>query len=60
MAMGIAIMGGLILSTFLTLIVAAIFEYIDMVREWIESKFRPTYDITLKDPTEQGDRENRA
>ena len=54
MAMGIAIMGGLILSTFLTLIVVpAIFEYIDIFREWIESKFRPKYDITLKDPTEQ-------
>ncbi|HNW27774.1 MAG TPA: efflux RND transporter permease subunit [Spirochaetota bacterium] len=44
MAMGIAIMGGLILSTFLTLVVVpAIFEYIDIFREWIESKFRPTY-----------------
>ncbi len=54
MAMGIAIMGGLILSTFLTLIVVpAVFEYIDIFREWIESKFRPEYDITLKDPTEQ-------
>jgi HAE1 family hydrophobic/amphiphilic exporter-1 len=52
MAMGIAIMGGLILSTFLTLIVVpAIFEYIDLIREWIESKFRPKYDITLKDET---------
>jgi len=44
MAMGIAIIGGLILSTFLTLIVVpAMFEYIDMFREWIESKFRPKY-----------------
>ncbi|MBP7735747.1 MAG: efflux RND transporter permease subunit [Spirochaetes bacterium] len=44
MAMGIAIMGGLILSTFLTLIVVpALFEYIDIFREWIESKFRPSY-----------------
>lgn len=44
MAMGIAIIGGLILSTFLTLVVVpALFEYIDMFREWIESKFRPSY-----------------
>ena len=40
-AMGIAIIGGLILSTLLTLIVVpAMFGYIDRLREWIESKFR--------------------
>lgn len=50
MAMGIAIMGGLILSTFLTLIVVpAVFEYIDIFREWIESKFRPDYKLELED-----------
>ncbi|MBN2160153.1 MAG: efflux RND transporter permease subunit [Spirochaetes bacterium] len=48
MAMGIAIIGGLVLSTFLTLVVVpAIFEYIDIFREWIESKFRPKYDMAL-------------
>jgi len=48
MSMGIAIIGGLILSTFLTLVVVpAIFEYIDIFREWIESKFRPKYKIPV-------------
>ncbi len=43
-SMGIAIMGGLILSTFLTLVVVpAMFEYIDTFREFMESKFRPKY-----------------
>lgn len=52
MAMGIAIIGGLILSTFLTLIVVpALFEYIDIFREWIESKFRPEYDMKLANNT---------
>ncbi|OHD65204.1 MAG: hypothetical protein A2176_14210 [Spirochaetes bacterium RBG_13_51_14] len=46
MAMGIAIIGGLILSTFMTLVVVpAMFEYIDMIREWIESKFRPRHKL---------------
>jgi hydrophobic/amphiphilic exporter-1 (mainly G- bacteria), HAE1 family len=55
MAMGIAIMGGLILSTFLTLVVVpALFEYIDMIREWIESKFRPKYDMKLSNHIEIG------
>ena len=41
-AMGIAIIGGLIVSTLLTLVaVPAVFEYIDRFREFIESKFRP-------------------
>jgi HAE1 family hydrophobic/amphiphilic exporter-1 len=43
-AMGVAIIGGLILSTFLTLVVVpAMFEYVDTFREFIESKFRPKY-----------------
>ncbi|XDD52069.1 efflux RND transporter permease subunit [Leptospira sp. WS92.C1] len=45
-AMGIAIIGGLILSTVVTLVVVpAIFGFIDRFREWIESKFRPDYDM---------------
>ncbi len=41
-AMGVAIIGGLIVSTVLTLVaVPAVFEYIDRFREFIESKFRP-------------------
>ncbi|PKL16237.1 MAG: AcrB/AcrD/AcrF family protein [Spirochaetae bacterium HGW-Spirochaetae-5] len=40
-SMGIAILGGLIISTIVTLIVVpATFEYIDIFREYIESKFR--------------------
>ncbi|HOO70999.1 MAG TPA: efflux RND transporter permease subunit [Spirochaetota bacterium] len=40
--MGIVIIGGLILSTLITLVVVpAVFEYIDIFREFIESKFRP-------------------
>ncbi|HOQ12800.1 MAG TPA: efflux RND transporter permease subunit, partial [Spirochaetota bacterium] len=40
--MGVAIIGGLIVSTLITLIVVpAVFEYIDIFRENIESKFRP-------------------
>ena len=40
--MGVAIMGGLIVSTLITLVVVpAVFEYIDIFREFIESKFRP-------------------
>ncbi|MCE9500181.1 MAG: efflux RND transporter permease subunit [Leptospira sp.] len=45
-AMGIAIIGGLIISTLVTLIVVpAIFGYIDRLREFIESKFTPDYDM---------------
>ncbi|WP_033109940.1 efflux RND transporter permease subunit [Leptospira interrogans] len=45
-AMGIAIIGGLILSTVVTLVVVpSIFGFIDRFREWIESKFRPEYDM---------------
>ncbi len=41
-SMGIAIIGGLLISTLITLIVVpAVFEYIDIFREWIESRFRP-------------------
>ncbi len=40
--MGVVIMGGLIISTVITLIVVpAVFEYVDRFREAIESKFRP-------------------
>jgi len=40
--MGVAIMGGLMVSTVITLIVVpAVFEYIDIFREKFESKFRP-------------------
>lgn len=47
-AMGIAIIGGLIGSTFITLIVVpAIFGYIDRFREWVESYFRPEYDVNV-------------
>lgn len=49
-AMGIAIIGGLILSTVITLVVVpAVFGYIDRFREWLESKFRPDYKINAKD-----------
>lgn len=44
-SMGIAIIGGLIVSTLITLIVVpAVFEYLDRFREWIESKFRIEHD----------------
>ncbi|EQA35542.1 RND transporter, Hydrophobe/Amphiphile Efflux-1 (HAE1)/Heavy Metal Efflux (HME) family, permease protein [Leptospira inadai serovar Lyme str. 10] len=47
-AMGIAIIGGLILSTLVTLIVVpSIFGGIDRFREWIESKFRPDMGATV-------------
>ncbi len=40
--MGVAIMGGLIISTMITLVVVpAVFEYIDIFREKLESRFRP-------------------
>lgn len=40
--MGVAIMGGLIVSTLITLLVVpAVFEYIDIFREKLESRFRP-------------------
>lgn len=40
-SMGIAILGGLIVSTIITLVVVpATFEYIDIFREFIESRFR--------------------
>jgi HAE1 family hydrophobic/amphiphilic exporter-1 len=41
-SMGIAIMGGIVISTLITLLVVpSVFEYIDIFREFIESKFRP-------------------
>jgi HAE1 family hydrophobic/amphiphilic exporter-1 len=47
-AMGIAIIGGLIFSTVMTLFfVPAVFGYIDRLREAIERRFRPDYDMTL-------------
>lgn len=40
--MGVGIIGGLVLSTLITLVmVPAVFEYIDKFREFVESKFRP-------------------
>lgn len=49
-AMGIAIIGGLIGSTLITLIVVpAIFGYIDRFRDWIESFFRPDYEVNIDD-----------
>jgi HAE1 family hydrophobic/amphiphilic exporter-1 len=45
-AMGVAILGGLIISTLITLfVVPAVFGYVDRFREFIESKFRPKYDV---------------
>jgi HAE1 family hydrophobic/amphiphilic exporter-1 len=44
--MGVAIIGGLVISTIITLLmVPAAFEYIDIFREFIESKFRPKADV---------------
>ncbi|MCE9597858.1 MAG: efflux RND transporter permease subunit [Spirochaetia bacterium] len=41
-AMGIGIIGGIIVSTVLTLVVLpAAFGYIDRFREWLEARFRP-------------------
>ncbi len=61
MAMGIAIIGGLVLSTFLTLIVVpAMFEYIDIFREWIESKFRPKYKKQEYNVSEETDEEEEV
>ncbi len=40
-SMGVAILGGLVISTVITLVVVpAAFEYIDIFREFVESKFR--------------------
>ena len=47
-AMGIAIIGGLVVSTIMTLFfVPAVFGGIDRFREWIEKRFRPDYDMSL-------------
>ncbi|MDF3819906.1 efflux RND transporter permease subunit [Leptospira sp. 96542] len=49
-AMGIAIIGGLILSTLITLIVVpAVFGYIDRFREKVEGAFRPDYEMNPDD-----------
>ncbi|EOQ95031.1 MMPL family protein [Leptospira wolbachii serovar Codice str. CDC] len=49
-AMGIAIIGGLVLSTLITLIVVpAVFGYIDRLREKIEGAFRPDFEIRPED-----------
>ncbi len=46
--MGVAVIGGLIISTLITLImVPAAFEYIDRFREFIEKRFRPAADNML-------------
>jgi predicted RND superfamily exporter protein len=53
-SMGIAIIGGLVVSTIITLVVVpAVFEYIDRFREFVESKFRPEpdNDAELEDKT---------
>jgi HAE1 family hydrophobic/amphiphilic exporter-1 len=43
-SMGIAILGGLIISTLVTLIVVpAVFEYVDRFREFVEHFFRPIW-----------------
>ena len=40
-SMGMAIIGWLILSTVITIVVVpAVFEYVDIIREAVESKFR--------------------
>ncbi len=57
MAMGIAIIGGIILSTFMTLLVVpALFEFVDIVREKIEGSFRPSHMTAV----EVADLEHRA
>ncbi len=54
-AMGSAIVGGLIVSMFITLLVVpAVFEYIDRFREYIESIFRPA-DIEIQKAEVFGD-----
>lgn len=46
MGMGMAIIGGLFVSTFLTLVVVpVIFTFLDRLREKIEKQFRPDYDM---------------
>ena len=43
-SMGIAIIGGLIVSTLITLLVVpAVFEYADIFREFVEKRFRPLW-----------------
>jgi len=55
-AMGIAIIGGLVLSTGITLIVVpAIFKYVDRFREFVENPFRPDYDMAMVGKLEEID-----
>lgn len=45
-SMGIVIVGGLLVSTLITLfVVPSMYGYVDSAREWIESKFRPRYEM---------------
>ncbi len=49
-AMGVAILGGLVISTLITLfVVPAVFGYVDRFRESLESRFRPKYDPPVID-----------
>ncbi len=59
-AMGIAVVGGLLVSTLVTLfVVPALFGYIDRFRESVESRFRPKFEIipvttdSIPDPIEE-------
>lgn len=64
-SMGVAILGGLVVSTVITLVVVpAAFEYIDIFREFVESKFRiqkkqspltGSDELTKEIPTKQED-----
>ncbi|MGL4368176.1 MAG: efflux RND transporter permease subunit, partial [Spirochaetota bacterium] len=52
--MGIAIMGGLIVSTIITLVVVpSVFEYIDRFREWVETPFSLKEDDDNDQPAEK-------
>ncbi len=47
-SMGVVIVGGLFLSTLVTLfVVPAVYGYVDRFREFIEGRFRPAYDMTV-------------
>lgn len=48
-AMGVAILGGLVISTLITLVVVpAVFEFIDIAREKAESRFTPKWKKALE------------
>jgi HAE1 family hydrophobic/amphiphilic exporter-1 len=56
-SMGVVIIGGLIISTLITLIVVpAVFEYVDRFREAIEGTFRPKAEVagSVKDAFDSG------